>query len=136
VRLIRDAVGPQAYLLGCGAPMLPSVGLVDAMRVSPDTGPEYEPRQGDLSQPSVRSAMLGGVGRAWQHGRFWVNDPDCLIVRPEVEHRQAWATHVERYGGLRGSSDRLRDLDEWGRQTTRRLLSTVPPPKPFTLDAG
>ncbi len=134
VRVIRDAIGPDAYLLGCGAPILPSVGLVDAMRVSPDTGPEYEPLQGDLSQPSVRSAVLSGVGRAWQHGRFWVNDPDCLLARPQVDRREQWAAHVERYGGLRGSSDRLRGLDDWGLQVTRRLLSTVPPPTPFPLD--
>jgi alpha-galactosidase len=131
MRLIRDAIGPQAYLLGCGAPILPSVGLVDAMRVSPDTAPYYEPHQGDLSQPSVRAAILSGAGRAWQHGRFWVNDPDCLLARPTVEHREDWAAHIQRYGGLRGSSDRLRDLDPWGLQTTRQLLSAVPPPNPF-----
>jgi alpha-galactosidase len=39
LRLVREAIGPDAYLLGCGAPILPSVGLVDAMRVSPDTPP-------------------------------------------------------------------------------------------------
>jgi alpha-galactosidase len=136
VRLIRGTVGPQAYLLGCGAPILPSVGLVDAMRVSPDTGPGYEPLDGDLSQPSVRSAMVSGMGRAWQHGRFWVNDPDCLLARPGVERRRDWAAHIRRYGGLRGSSDRLRDLDRWGLQTTRELLTTVPPPTPFPLDPG
>jgi alpha-galactosidase len=131
LRLIRDAVGPQTYLLGCGAPILPSVGLVDAMRVSPDTDPGYEPAKGDLSQPSIRAAIVSGKGRAWQHGRFWVNDPDCLLARPGVERRQDWAAHVQRYGGLRGSSDRLRDLDRWGLDTTRRLLTTVPPSTPF-----
>ena len=35
LELIREAVGPDAYLLGCGAPILPSVGLVDGMRVVP-----------------------------------------------------------------------------------------------------
>jgi alpha-galactosidase len=134
LRLIRDAIGPESYLLGCGAPILPSVGLVDAMRVSPDTGPEYEPTAGDLSQPSVRSAVVSGVGRAWQHGRFWVNDPDCLLARPQVERRKDWAAHIERHGGLRGSSDGLRALDEWGLRTTRRLLATVPPPQPFGLE--
>ena len=136
LRLVRDAIGPAAYLLGCGAPIPPSVGLVDAMRVSPDIGATYEPPQGDLSQGSQRSAVLSGVGRAWQHGRFWVNDPDCLIARSQVERRQEWAAHIQRYGGLRGSSDRLRGLDEWGLQTTHRLLSTVPPPTPFALEAG
>jgi alpha-galactosidase len=34
----------------------------------------------------------------------------------------AGAAHVDRYGGLRSGSDRLRDLDAWGLETTRRLL--------------
>jgi alpha-galactosidase len=77
---------------------------------------------------------VGPAGAGWQLGRFWVNDPDCLLARPEVERREVWAAHVERYGGLRGSSDGLRALDEWGLETTRRLLATVPPPRPFALE--
>ncbi len=130
VRAIRAAIG-DAYLLGCGAPILPSVGLVDAMRVSPDIATHYEPAGGDLTQPSQRTAVRNGVARAYQHGRFWVNDPDCLVARPEVERREEWAEHVRRFGGLRGSSDRLAALDGWGLATTRELLSTVPPPTPF-----
>lgn len=48
-----------------------------------------------------------------------------------MERREEWAAHVERYGGLRGSSDRLAYLDDPGLETTRRVLSTVPPPTPF-----
>ena len=126
LELIREAT-TGAYLLGCGAPLLPSVGLVDAMRVSPDTAPNWEPANGDMSEPAGRAAAATGQGRAWQHGRFWVNDPDCLIVRPAVERRDAWAGHVERYGGLRASSDRILELDEWGLETTARLLTRVLP---------
>jgi alpha-galactosidase len=126
MEMIRAATGPDSYLLGCGAPILPSVGLVDAMRVSPDTAPQYEPDDGDLSMPSQRAAALTGRARAWQHGRFWANDTDCLIARPQVQRREAWAAHVDRYGGLRSSSDRLRDLDDWGLDTTRRLLRRTP----------
>lgn len=129
--LIRDAIGPDAYLLGCGAPILPSVGLLDAMRVGPDIGLTVEPPAGDHSRPSQRAATLTTIGRAWQHGRFWVNDPDCLVARPAMEAREAWAHTVERHGGLRASSDRILDLDEWGLETTRRLLTDVPPPVPF-----
>jgi alpha-galactosidase len=39
-----------------------------------------------------------------------------------VEQRADWAEVVDRFSGLRASSDRLLDLDEWGLQTTRRLL--------------
>ena len=125
LRVIREAIGEDAYLLGCGAPILPSVGLVDAMRVGPDISHFYEPEDGDLSQPSQRAAAVNTRQRAWQHGRFWVNDSDCLVVGPHVERREEWADVVERYGGLRSSSDRLRGLDAWGLETTRRLLRPV-----------
>lgn len=126
LRLIRDAIG-DAYLLGCGAPLLPSIGLVDAMRVSPDTGPNRLPPDGDLSQPSSLAATITGQARAFAHGRFWINDPDCLIVRPAVEDRKAWADHVVRNAGLRASADRLLDLDDWGLRTTRELLQRPAP---------
>jgi alpha-galactosidase len=128
LRLIRDAAGPGATLLGCGAPILPSVGLVDAMRVGPDIATWYEPgASGDLSAPSGRGAALAVRARAFQHGRFWVNDPDCLIARPDMERREDWAGAIERWGGLRASGDRLAALDGWGLETTRRLLTPSSP---------
>nr|WSY54689.1 alpha-galactosidase [Streptomyces sp. NBC_00886] len=125
VALIRAAIGEDAYLLGCGAPILPSIGLFDAMRVSPDTAPHRRPEADDYSQPGQDPAEFTGVGRQWQHGRFWVNDPDCLMARPAVETREQWAAHVETTGGLMASSDRLLSLDQWGVTTTRRLLTGV-----------
>ncbi len=88
---IRQAIGDDAFLLGCGCPFGPAIGLVDAMRVSADTGPRW-----DLSQrwrddpemtgfeehpPSGRNAVVATVLRAPLHRRLWVNDPDCLMVR-------------------------------------------------------
>jgi alpha-galactosidase len=51
-----------------------------------------------------------------------------------VERREEWAGHVERFGGLRASSDRLESLDEWGLETTRRLLRASPT-EPFDLSS-
>lgn len=126
LRLIREAAGPDAFLLGCGAPILPSVGLVDAMRVSPDTFHEG----GETGGEGLRGRM-SLVARAWQQGRFWVNDPDCLVTRPSYRLRGEWAETFATFGGLRSFSDRLAELDEWGLETTRRLLSERVPPRPF-----
>jgi len=122
LQVIREAIGSDAFLLGCGAPILPSVGLVDAMRVGPDIAHHFEPLDGDLSQPSQRAAAMNSRWRAWQQGRFWVNDADCLVAGSHVERREDWASVVAAYSGLRSSSDRLRGLDEWGLEITRRLL--------------
>ncbi|MGR6916865.1 glycoside hydrolase family 36 protein [[Actinomadura] parvosata] len=122
LELIRRGAGPGATLHGCGAPMLPSIGLVDIMRVSPDIAPTLYPKSGDISQPSQLGARLTGAAREFLHARWWVNDPDCIMARPEVEAREEWAAHIEGTGGLRGSSDPIAALDAWGLETTRRLM--------------
>jgi alpha-galactosidase len=126
LRLIRRTIGPDAFLAGCGAPILPAVGLVDTMRIGPDVAANYLPADGNPSTPSQRNASRNVRARAWQHGRFWVNDPDCLMARPQVEQREQWADTIERFSGVRASGDGLRDLDVWGLQTTRRLLIPSP----------
>ena len=127
--LLREAAGPDTYLVGCGAPVLPSVGLVDAMRVSPDTFHEggEDGSDGLRGRPSL-------VARGWQQGRFWVNDSDCLVARPSYAQRETWAETVTRFGGLRSCSDRFQDLDAWGLEATRAALTSAPPPVP--LDDG
>ncbi|MEU9157322.1 glycoside hydrolase family 36 protein [Streptomyces sp. NPDC048417] len=122
VALIREAIGPDAYLLGCRAPILPSIGLFDALRVSPDTAPHRHPETEDFGQPGLDRAEFTGTGRQWQHGRLWVNDPGRLMARHPVESRERWAAYLETTGGLMASSDRLLSLDDWGLTTTRRLL--------------
>ena len=117
MQLIRDAVGPDATLLIGGAPLLPSIGLCDAMRIGPDVLPELPRPQLDLAN-TVRITTL----RSWMNGRLWLNDPDTLVARPEIAEREAWAAHLMSYGGLRFSSDRLSALDRRGLELTRRFL--------------
>ena len=122
LRMIRDAIGVDATILGCGAPLLPSIGMVDAMRVSPDTDHALDPVAGDISQPSQRSALAAGRARTWMHGRLWNNDPDCLIASTRNEHREGWAAYVDGYGGLAMSGDALDQLDRRGLDLTRSAL--------------
>lgn len=130
--VIRQAVGPDSYLGGCGAPILPSVGLLDAMRVSPDS---YNPTDPDNGTDLLRGRPCIEA-RAWQHGRFWINDADCLVARPTFDRRAEWASVIGVYGGLRSISDRIDDLDDWGLEATRDTLTSAPGPAPFrTLPA-
>ncbi|MBA2694306.1 MAG: alpha-galactosidase [Actinobacteria bacterium] len=122
LQLIREVMGPETFLLGCGAPLLPSVGLVDGMRVSSDTFHE-----GTEDGSTGLRGLMSLTARAWQHGRFWVNDPDSLVARSSYSLREPWSQAFETYGGLRSCSDRLAELDPWGLDTTRRLMSEQPP---------
>jgi len=88
-RIIRESAGEDAYLVGCGAPLGPAIGLVDAMRIGPDTAPAWGPSYGQVgrflqdnpSLPSLRNSLQNVASRAWIHNRWWVNDPDASMVR-------------------------------------------------------
>ncbi len=127
--LIREVVGPDALLVGCGAPILPSVGLVDAMRVSPDTFHEG----GEDGSDGLRG-LMPLAARAWQQGRFWVNDPDCLVARPSYAQRDRWADAVAAFGGLASFSDRVGDLDDHGLEQVRALLARGGTAEPFLAE--
>ncbi len=82
---IREGIGDDAFLLGCGCPLGPAVGIVDAMRVSCDTAPKWAPtddRPGLIeTSPSTSTALQASILRAPMHRRLWLNDPDCLMLR-------------------------------------------------------
>jgi alpha-galactosidase len=115
VEAIREAIGDDAFLLGCGAPMGPCVGLVDGMRVGPDVDPNWHPIwRHDLSAPSAENALRNSVTRAPFHGRLWLNDPDCLMVRQRgadldlvLNEMRTLVALVALLGGLTLDSDHL-----------------------------
>lgn len=89
LQTVRATVGDDIPLLGCGCPMLPAVGLVDAMRISPDVAPQWParfhgipvPNSERAAIPAAVNAIRNSLTRAWMHRAFWINDPDCLLVR-------------------------------------------------------
>jgi alpha-galactosidase len=89
---VRDGIGDDAFLLGCGCPFGPAVGIVDAMRVSADVAPVWEPdahwpgyRE---AAPSAANAIRASLLRAPLHRRLWINDPDCLLLTRLAPHQR------------------------------------------------
>ncbi|MGN0522580.1 MAG: glycoside hydrolase family 36 protein [Eubacterium sp.] len=65
------AVDDNAFILGCNAPMWPSLGLVTGMRVTNDVVRNV----GHMANLSEQC-----FSRNWMHNKLWINDPDCLIM--------------------------------------------------------
>ena len=90
---LRQAAGNQTILLGCGCPLGSAVGLMDAMRIGADVAPHWHPKYRGASffvksephAPSARNAIQNALTRAPLHRRWWINDPDCLLLRPDIE---------------------------------------------------
>jgi alpha-galactosidase len=87
LEVLRDAVGPEATLMGCGCPLAPARGRVDVMRVSTDIGYSWLAPgpltwvTGDPELLGLYPAMRNTLTRAAFAGAFWHIDPDCLLLR-------------------------------------------------------
>lgn len=131
---IWEACGPDTYLLGCNAPMWPSIGAVNGMRVTADI---------DRNIGTVKSLASQCFHRNWMHNRLWINDPDCLVqtdivtglksklpffrnVRRkrsrEAMYRYA-AAFVRASGGMVLSGDRLCTLNAYDDKIMDKILS-------------
>lgn len=117
---VRAGIGDDAFLLGCGCPLAPAVGVVDAMRVSADVAPHWDPVHAwpgfAEAAPAAANAVRASILRAPMHGRLWLNDPDCVLLRRhdtslDDAQREALVAAVERAGGFTVLSD---DLTRYG----------------------
>ncbi|MEC8193337.1 MAG: glycoside hydrolase family 36 protein [Myxococcota bacterium] len=77
MEIIRDAVG-DAWILACGAPLVPSVGLADSFRTGADIAFE------SWTEPHIafyRWQARSTAARAWTQATWWWMDPDQVVIR-------------------------------------------------------
>ncbi|MGH2609953.1 MAG: hypothetical protein ACRDHF_12810, partial [Tepidiformaceae bacterium] len=125
LEIIREAAGNETFVLGCTCHFGPAVGLVDAMRVGPDVKAVWS----DGPNPSVKHAMQLTLQRNWMHNRWWVNDPDCLLVRDtdtalDLAETRFLATGIALSGGMVVLSDDLPKLPD---DRLAMAMSLIPP---------
>ncbi|MBV8450990.1 MAG: alpha-galactosidase [Deltaproteobacteria bacterium] len=119
---IRRGAGDETFLLGCGCPFGPAIGVVDGMRIGPDVAPYW----GGDAEPGTRLAINAIIARSFMHRRLWLNDPDCLMLRVSDtrlsrEERFALAAAITISGGMLLFSD---DMNLLG-QDNAKLLRMV-----------
>ena len=97
---LREGLGTEAFLLGCGAPLQHAAGLVDGMRIGEDVDASWN----GIQEPARAAAL-----RSFYHRSVWLNDPDCLVVRPPLtlDEARVWASVVAMSGGMNIFSDNL-----------------------------
>jgi hypothetical protein len=111
---VRDVIGKK-FVLACHAPCPEAVGLVDGARVSGDMSPGWE--RGPLY--FLRQTM----DCFYTHNICWVNDPDCLVMKPlTVEQARVFATMFGLTGQHLMVSDAMDELGEEKIEILRRVL--------------
>jgi alpha-galactosidase len=81
LEIIRSAVGEDTVLDKDGSPMLNPVGIVDAGRISQDTGHTFD---------ASRDAASGIAARYYMNRNFFVADPDAFTVSSQTVDDHSW----------------------------------------------
>lgn len=127
--LIRRIAGDR-LVLGCGAPLLCSVGFVDDMRIGPDLSWEFDSpgviAPPDATLPHSREPLLSLFSHQWMNRRLWVNDADYLRVRQhninlDWPQTVALSALIALGGGALYNSDKLATLEPAGFDFMKRL---------------
>ena len=118
LRALREGAG-RAYLLGCGAPLQPSAGLFDGMRIGEDVDATWE---------GIQAASGATLHRAPLNRRLWHNDPDAMVVREPLSlaEAQAWVSVVALGGGVALASDHLPRLTVARLDLLKRAMPVAP----------
>ena len=137
---LRRTVGEETVLLGCGVPLGSVLGLVQAMRIGADVSGTWKPTYFGISlpirnephMPSARNSIQNILTRAALNRRWWVNDPDCLLVRPDshlsLEEVQSLATAIGMTGGSVLLSDDMTTLPPDRMELAAALLPSIQQP--------
>lgn len=114
LRTIRDAIGPNRYLLGCWGIPVEGAGIMNGSRTGGDVV---------LGWGGFQVALRPTLQFYYLHNIVWYSDPDALLVRSPLTLDQArvWATLEGLTGQALMSSDRLMDLGEERVELLRRV---------------
>jgi hypothetical protein len=102
---IRNAIGPNRYLLGCWGLPIEGAGIMDGTRTGGDVV---------LGWGGFFTALGPTMESYWQHNIVWYTDPDVMLLRQPLTLEQArvWATLQGLTGQALMGSDRLPDLSD------------------------
>jgi alpha-galactosidase len=107
--LVREVAGDDVYLLGSGALLLPSLGILDGLRSGPDVAPMWQNyATDDPSDAMARNAVVNTVHRLWQAPLAEV-DPDVVYFRSRLnlltDQQLQWLRDLADICGFRAVSD-------------------------------
>jgi alpha-galactosidase len=142
---IRNTVGPDVFLLGCGAPLGSMIGLVDAMRIGADVLGSWRTEMLGIrfifkDEPHTSSAansIQNMLARSILHNQWWINDPDVLLIREKMDltlsEVQSLASMIFLTAGMVLLSD---DLPKVSAQRLGIAKALIPPldQRPILLD--
>ncbi len=127
MQVIREAAG-EAYILACGAPVIPSLGLCDGLRVGPDVAPFWLNRAlsvwlNNPNDTSTQNSVRTSFHRLWLSPLVNV-DPDVIFFRSKYNSLEPDKKQLlENLGALSGFKA-TSDLPQWLSASEKEMLRT------------
>lgn len=122
MEFLRECVGEDKLFLGCGVPLGPSFGIVDACRVTCDVDLDYKGKfynalHVNREVPSAQNSMNNTILRRHLNQRVFCNDPDVFFLRKNNlkfndEQKKILATVNNMFGDVLFVSDNAGDYGE------------------------
>jgi alpha-galactosidase len=132
--VLREAMGEDAYFLTCGAPILPSIGLCDALRIGPDVAAEWESYRDAIllynpTTPGAKNAIRTTLNRLWL-APLVHTDPDVAYFRSVesklTREQNVMLQNLARICNFKATSDLPQWLTDSERETLREFLVKQP----------
>jgi hypothetical protein len=120
----REGIGEDAYLLSCWGVLSQAVGIADACRVATDSNPSWRA----IYMQIVESGRWFNTQRI-----LFLNDPDHICVRTEIEWARTILSLVSLSGGLFMLSDSINNYDE---QRLKMIKQCIPSLTTYTAETG
>ena len=117
LEVIKKACRGKAYILGCNAPMWPSLGLVDAMRITDDIIRDRN-RIRELTNQVIKRLYMN---------RLFTLDPDCLVQKDlpyqktNTDEYEVLQAMILLSGGSVHSGDVIEELDSHDLEVLKTL---------------
>lgn len=130
--LLRQLVGQDKFIDGCGAPIGPAFCLTDYCRVSSDIHMKWEQlllkAMKARERLSTWNSLTGAIGRWQLAGNAFQNDPDVYVLRKEHQHLKPAQQHTmllvdNLFGRLSLTSD---DIGLYDSTRLAAFLSALP----------
>ncbi|MBR7827891.1 alpha-galactosidase [Actinospica sp. MGRD01-02] len=131
MELVREAAGPQVYLLGSGAPALASLGVCDGIRIGPDVAPFWTNyATDDPSDALAENALVTSIHRLWLRDLVDL-DPDVVYFRARhsllTPHQRELLADLARVCAFKATSDPVGWLDPEERIALAEFLARDEP---------
>ncbi|MBK9927119.1 MAG: alpha-galactosidase [Anaerolineales bacterium] len=116
MQVVREAAG-DAYILACGAPIIPSLGLCDGIRIGPDVSPYWLNRAmtvwlNNPNDTSTQNAIRTSIHRLWLKPLVNI-DPDVMYFRRKYNALKPCENQLLEDLGILTGFKATSDLPRW-----------------------